>query len=107
MSKPQLTPRQYTIMEAIWRSWCNTGLGPTIRELGDAVGIRNPNGVRNQLIALQRKGAIEVTPGMDRAIWPSDLSVKIKDATVKAMTAWQKQQKKIGFKTTGQGMRTS
>ena len=106
--KPQqLTIRQHQIVRAIWQSWCNTGLGPTIRELADAVGIKNPNGVRGQLILLMRKGAIEVVPGMDRGIWPSGLSIKVKDTTFAALTAWEKRQQKIGFKTTGHGMRTS
>ncbi len=44
------------------------GCSPTIREIGDAFGIRSTNGVRHHLSALERDGLIELVPKKSRGI---------------------------------------
>jgi repressor LexA len=44
------------------------GSAPTIREIGDAFGIRSTNGVRHHLSALEREGYIELVPKKARGI---------------------------------------
>jgi repressor LexA len=51
-----LSPRQRRCLEAVLAHRRRTGLPPTYRELGRALGIASTNGVRRHLEALQRKG---------------------------------------------------
>jgi repressor LexA len=44
------------------------GSSPTIREIGDAFGIRSTNGVRHHLSALERDGYIRLIPKVSRGI---------------------------------------
>ena len=44
------------------------GSAPTIREIGDAFGIKSTNGVRHHLSALEREGYIELVPKKARGI---------------------------------------
>lgn len=54
-----LTLRQAQALDAIRQSIETNGYPPTLRELGDAIGIRSTNGVMDHLKALERKGYIE------------------------------------------------
>lgn len=67
-SQEQLTKRQRVIYEFIRDKIRNRGYGPTVREIGEAFGIRSPNGVVGHLKALERKGLILREPNMSRAI---------------------------------------
>lgn len=74
MNKPTSRQKQiYNTMSAYIRKH---GYPPTIREIGDAVGISSPNGITCHLKALEKKGWIRTTPGQSRAItllvgeWP-------------------------------------
>src|SRR6266851_286009 len=51
-----LTERQEKILAFIKRSIQEQGYPPTIREIGEAFGIRSTNGVNDHLKALERKG---------------------------------------------------
>jgi len=51
-----LSPRQRRCLEAVLAHRRRTGLPPTYRELGRALGIASTNGVRRHLEALERKG---------------------------------------------------
>lgn len=53
-----LTDRQRAVYEAIVAHLRAHGHPPTLRVLGDAVGISSTNGVHDHLVALERKGWI-------------------------------------------------
>lgn len=53
-----LTPRQRDVLAAIVALTGDAGRPPTLREIGEAVGISSPNGVSYCLRALARKGAV-------------------------------------------------
>ena len=55
MTEP-LTERQQKILTYIKKSIQEQGYPPTIREIGEAFGIRSTNGVNDHLKALERKG---------------------------------------------------
>ena len=51
-----LTPRQRRILEFL-REWADQhGYPPSVREIGEAVGLVSPSSVAYQLKALERKG---------------------------------------------------
>jgi repressor LexA len=51
-----LTPRQRRIIEVIEDSVRCSGYAPTMREIGDAVGLASTSSVAHQLSQLQKKG---------------------------------------------------
>lgn len=53
-----LTSRQQTVLDFVRASIAKHGYAPTIREIGEHVGIRSTNGVSDHLRALERKGYI-------------------------------------------------
>lgn len=55
---PTVTDRQKEILGVIHRCNETRGLSPSIREIGDALGISSTNGVNDHLKALQRKGLL-------------------------------------------------
>lgn len=58
----RLTKRQQTVLETI-RSWIRErGYPPTIRELGQRLGIKSLRGVTTHLDAIQRKGFLKREP---------------------------------------------
>ena len=63
-----LTPRQAEILEAIRRHIDEHGRPPSHPELAKALGLASTNAVFKHLASLERKGAIEVTPGIARGI---------------------------------------
>lgn len=70
--RPPLTKRQQEIYEFIKDKILNRGYGPTVREIGNAFGIRSPNGVMCHLKALEKKGLITRESYMSRAIQLTD-----------------------------------
>lgn len=63
-----LTVRQGQILEVI-RSWVDRlGYPPSVREIGDAVGLNSTSSVAHQLQALQRKGYLRRDPNRPRAV---------------------------------------
>jgi repressor LexA len=63
-----LTVRQGQILEVI-RSWVSRlGYPPSVREIGDAVGLKSTSSVQHQLLALQRKGYLKRDPNRPRAV---------------------------------------
>lgn len=63
-----LSPRQRTILETIARAIADRGYPPTMREIGDAVGLTSPSSVSHQLHALERKGYLRRDPKRPRAM---------------------------------------
>jgi repressor LexA len=65
---PDLTPRQRRIMEFL-RTWGEEhGYPPSVREIGEAVGLVSPSSVAYQLKALERKGYLRRDPNRPRAV---------------------------------------
>ena len=63
-----LTERQRTILEVIRSSVTNRGYPPSIREIGDAVGLTSTSSVAHQLRSLERKGYLRRDPNRPRAV---------------------------------------
>ena len=55
----ELSPRQQKMLDALREYRTRVGYMPSIRELGEALGIRSLRGVTNHLDALERKGYIK------------------------------------------------
>lgn len=66
----QLTDRQTVALDAITDAIDETGYPPTIRELGDVLGIASTNGVNDHLKALERKGYIKRDGAQARGLTP-------------------------------------
>ncbi len=66
----KLTKRQATVLEVIAKHIEEMGYPPTIRELGDALGIRSTNGVNDHLKALERKGYLTREDAKSRTMQP-------------------------------------
>jgi repressor LexA len=64
----ELTSRQRRILEVIHDAVADRGYPPSIREIGEAVGLTSTSSVHSQLEALQRKGFIRRDPTKPRAI---------------------------------------
>lgn len=63
-----LTPRQRRILEVI-REWVGRfGYPPSVREIGEAVGLTSTSSVAHQLRALERKGYLRRDPNRPRAV---------------------------------------
>jgi repressor LexA len=62
-----LTARQRRILEVIRESVEHRGYPPSVREIGDAVGLASTSSVAHQLNALERKGLLRRDPHRPRA----------------------------------------
>lgn len=63
-----LTPRQKTILESIQRSVTSKGYPPSMREIGDTVGLASLSSVTHQLAQLERLGYLRRDPKRPRAM---------------------------------------
>jgi repressor LexA len=63
-----LTPRQRLVLEVIRDSVTRRGYPPSMREIGEAVGLTSPSSVAHQLASLERKGFLRRDPNRPRAI---------------------------------------
>ena len=63
-----LTARQQRILEFIGDTVRERGYPPTVREIGEAVGLTSSSSVHSQLANLQRKGLLHKDPTKPRAI---------------------------------------
>jgi repressor LexA len=63
-----LTERQRTILNVIRASVSTRGYPPSIREIGDAVGLTSTSSVAHQLRTLERKGYLRRDPNRPRAV---------------------------------------
>ena len=64
----ELTPRQRRVLEVI-RDWVERlGYPPSVREIGEAVGLTSTSSVAHQLRALERKGYLRRDPNRPRAV---------------------------------------
>lgn len=72
MQRPEkkLTDRQAAVLNYIADHIEDTGFPPTIREIGDHLGISSTNGVNDHLKALERKGYLTREDSKSRAMRP-------------------------------------
>ncbi|QXF80454.1 transcriptional repressor LexA [Rhodococcus pyridinivorans] len=63
-----LTERQRRVLEVIRDSVSERGYPPSIREIGDAVGLTSTSSVAHQLRTLERKGFLRRDPNRPRAV---------------------------------------
>jgi repressor LexA len=68
MSTSQLTPRQQEILVFIEKTVGDRGYPPSVREIGEAVGLASPSTVHSHLHTLQRLGYLRRDPTKPRAI---------------------------------------
>jgi repressor LexA len=71
----QLTERQRKVLDYILRAIDDNGYPPTLREIGNVMGIRSTNGVNDHLRALERKGFLTREDMKSRTLRPTPLAV--------------------------------
>jgi repressor LexA len=77
-----LTVRQRKVLDVIRSSVSERGYPPSIREIGDAVGLTSTSSVAHQLRTLERKGYLRRDPNRPRAV-----DVRGLDEAVRAVTS--------------------
>ena len=65
---PALTPRQREVLEIIEEHMRERGYPPSVREIGEAVGLTSPSTVHSHLSTLSRLGYLRRDPTKPRAI---------------------------------------
>jgi repressor LexA len=68
MDETGLTQRQRMVLEVIRDSVQRRGYPPSMREIGEAVGLNSTSSVSHQLRSLQRKGFLRRDPNRPRAV---------------------------------------
>ncbi len=63
-----LTARQRKVLEVIRSAVATRGYPPSLREIGELVGLTSPSSVAHQLSSLERKGYLRRDPNRPRAI---------------------------------------
>jgi repressor LexA len=81
MRKP-LTPRQQEILSHIAQRIRRTGIVPSVREIGHALGMRSPSTVHQHLSALSRKGYLRRDGDRMRVLEITDRTVRLDDEEV-------------------------
>ncbi|GAB2672314.1 transcriptional repressor LexA [Gordonia jinhuaensis] len=67
-AEASLTPRQRAVLDVIRDSVRDRGYPPSIREIGDAVGLQSTSSVAHQLRTLERKGFLKRDHNRPRAV---------------------------------------
>lgn len=80
--KKSLTPRQHEILSHIAQSIRRTGIVPSVREIGHAMGMRSPSTVHQHLLALSRKGYLRRDGDRMRVLEITDRTVRIDDEDI-------------------------
>ncbi len=68
MTEQNLTQRQHDVLTYIDESIRDRGYPPSVREIGEAVGLASPSSVHNHLHTLERLGFLRRDPTKPRAI---------------------------------------
>ncbi|WP_377864691.1 MarR family transcriptional regulator [Bacillus sp. R86525] len=63
-----LTPRQAQVLTFMQQEVIENGYPPTVREIGEAIGVSSPSTVHSHLMHLEEKGYIQRDPSKPRAI---------------------------------------
>ena len=66
--RPVVSERQRQILDFMRRTTAERGFPPTVREIGEAVGLASPSSVSHHLRALERLGQIRRDPNLPRAV---------------------------------------
>ena len=66
--RKSLSPRQLAILDVIQRSVSSRGYPPSMREIGDAVGLASLSSVTHQLNQLELSGYLRRDPNRPRAL---------------------------------------
>lgn len=74
--RESLTQRQRHILEVIYRHLEERGYPPSVREIGNAVGLASPSSVHAQLAQLETKGFLRRDPSKPRALEVRNLEVR-------------------------------
>ncbi len=85
-SDATLTTRQTRILETIRAAIHDRGYPPSMREIGEAVGLTSTSSVKHQLQALEAKGYLRRDPNLPRAIevtMPEDEPASVVEASVR------------------------
>ena len=82
-----LTPRQERIIRFIQETVTEQGYPPTVREIGDAVGLTSSSSVHSQLANLERMGLIKKDPSKPRAIGLADPHTHAPATQIRASSA--------------------
>ncbi|MCC7338581.1 MAG: repressor LexA [Pirellulaceae bacterium] len=82
MKRP-LTNQQQAVYNLIRERIIHRGYGPTVREIGEHMNIKSPNGVMCHLRALERKGMILRASNKSRAIELTESLASLVGATLK------------------------
>jgi len=86
MTVTSLTARQREVLEVIQNYLSERGYPPSVREIGEAVGLTSPSTVHAHLNALQRRGYLRRDPTKPRAIevrWDSNSDVAMERRPVR------------------------
>ena len=67
-ASPGLTPRQRKVLEVIRDHVERQGYPPSVREIGDAVGLTSTSSVAHQMRTLEKKGYLRRDPNRPRAL---------------------------------------
>lgn len=67
-----LTPRQQAILRVIRQAVEDNGYPPSVREIGEGVGLTSPSSVAHQLGTLERLGYLRKDPNRPRALVVAD-----------------------------------
>ena len=76
-----LTPRQRDILAVIRSTVEERGYPPSVREIGEAVGLTSPSSVAHQLGVLERKGLLRRDANRPRALVVADESGPVTEST--------------------------
>lgn len=79
-----LTSRQASVLAVIRESVANRGYPPSVREIGEAVGLTSPSSVAHQLKALEAKGYLRRDPNRPRAMEVLDITSGAPDLEIEA-----------------------
>ena len=82
MNRP-LTHQQQAVYDMIRDRIVHRGYGPTVREIGEHMNIKSPNGVMCHLRALERKGMIVRSANKSRAIELTESLASLVGATLR------------------------
>ena len=84
MARDDISTRQQEILDLIFHTVNDRGYPPSVREIGDAVGLSSPSTVHSHLSALVKAGYLRRDPTKPRAIEVIEEGGLIVDAVIEA-----------------------
>lgn len=72
MTNRPLTRKQKKVLTFVRKYLSKNQYPPTMREIGDSLGLRSINGVSEHLFRLERKGYLQLVPRISRGIRLTD-----------------------------------